>query len=146
MQSTQGRVPWHCGLHCTLITTQMAANLWYFIASLTARLYHGDIPTVRSTHYWVASSSVTTDIHTYTHYQLCNNTTTMVSVKTTREHCYLYKLDVHSGPTRVGDQVATFLTSFSEPRNKARWREWLQGTKSLKCAHWNNKSLTFVII
>lgn len=27
VQSTQGHVPWHCGLHCTLIKTQMAANL-----------------------------------------------------------------------------------------------------------------------
>ena len=104
------------------------------------------ISTVRSTHYQVASISVTADVYTHTYCQLCNNTTTMVSVNTTLEHCYLYKLDVHSGPTRASDQVAIFLTTFSEPRNKARWREWLQDSKSLKCAQWNNESLTFPII
>lgn len=67
-------------LHCTLTTTQMATNSWYFILSLISRLYYGDI---YGYEYSLQSYVYFCDcrrIHTHTHCQLCNNTTTKVSL------------------------------------------------------------------
>ena len=67
-------------LHCTLTTTQMATNSWYFILSLISRLYYGDI---YGYEYSLLSYVYFYDcrrIHTHTHCQLCNNTTTKVSL------------------------------------------------------------------
>ena len=89
-------------LHCTLTTTQMATNSWYFILSLISRLYYGDTYGYECLLLSYVYFCDCRRIHTHTLptlQQYYDNSVLVNTTPITTEIIYLQKLDVHSRPS-----------------------------------------------